>query len=174
MPEGPTGTPIRGTNLKLAVDDAANLYAIWTANGLLYMALSRDHALTWSAPMMIAAPGTSQVELPAAAAGAAGLVAVTYYASRDPSAQLKTAYITQTSDATNTEPLFYSGAINDPAHPIFHDYGLSDSPRADFIGGSFDSAGTHFSAGAVKQLGPPDSNGYVETTGYVGTLRFSK
>lgn len=172
LPEAPTGTPVSGTNLKLAVDDAGNLYAIWTASGLLYMAVSRTHARTWSAPMMVAAPGVGNVDLPAIAAGRAGNVAITYYASKDPSARLETAYITQTADATAPQPLFYSGAINDPAHAIFHDYGLSDSPRADFIGGSYDSAGTHFWAGVVKQLGPPDSNGHIQTTGYVGTLRF--
>jgi hypothetical protein len=173
-PGAPTGTAISGTNLKLAVDDADNLYAIWTANGVLYLAVSRDHARHWSAPMMISAPGVGQVDLPAIAAGAAGHVAVTYYASQDPSAQLETAYITQTADATDPRPLFYSGAINEPAHPIFHDYGLSDSPRADFVGGSYDPAGTQFWAGVVEQLGPPDSGGYIQTTGYAGTLWFAK
>ena len=33
-----------GTNLQLAIDDADNLYAMWTANGLVYLAISRDHA----------------------------------------------------------------------------------------------------------------------------------
>jgi hypothetical protein len=173
MSEAPTGTPVSGTNLKLAVDDANNLYAIWTANGLLYLAVSRDHAHSWSAPMMIAAPGVGSVALPAIAAGAPAHVAITYYGSKDPSAQMLTGYITQTADATDAQPLFYSGAINDPAHPIFHDYGLNDSPRADFVGGAFDSAGTQFWAGVVKQLGPPDSSGYIQTTGYVGTLRFA-
>jgi hypothetical protein len=174
LPEAPTGTPISGTNLKLAVDDADHLYAVWSANGLVYLAVSRDHAQTWGPAMMIAAPGTSQVVRPAIAAGAAGHVAVTYYASPDRTAQLETAYITQTADATDPRPLFYSGAINDPAHPIFHDYGLSASPRADFIGGSYDKAGTQFWAGVVKQLGPPDSQGHIQTTGYVGTLWFRK
>ena len=173
VPAAPTGTPLSGTNLKLAVDDADNLYAIWTAGGLVYMAGSRDHARTWSKPMMIAAPGVGNVDRPAVAAGAPGHVAVTYYASKDPSAALETAYVTETFDGSDSAPLFYSGAINDPAHPIFHDYGLSDSPRADFIGGSFDSPGTTFWAGVVKQLGPPNSNGYIQTTGYAGTLRFS-
>jgi hypothetical protein len=173
LPAAPTGTPVSGANLKLAVDDADNLYAIWTANGLLYLAVSRDHAHSWGAPMMVAAPGTGSVALPAIAAGAPGHVGITYYASGDPSAQLLSAYVTQTADATDPRPLFYSGAINDPAHPIFHDYGLSDSPRADFVGGAFDTAGTRFWAGVVKQLGPPDANGQIQTTGYVGTLRFA-
>jgi hypothetical protein len=171
--DAPTGTVIGGTNLQLAVDDADNLYATWSANGLLYLAVSRDHAQSWSAPMMIAAPSVGHVEKPAIAAGAPGHVAVTYYASSDPSAELLSAYITQTADALDSQPLFYSGAMNAPASPIFHDYGLSGgSPRTDFIGGAFDSSGTTFWSGAVKQLGPATS-GKTPTTGYVGTLRSS-
>jgi hypothetical protein len=173
MPTAPSGTPVSGTNLKLAVDDADNLYAVWTANGLLYLAVSRDHARSWTSPMMVGAPGVKGVDRPAISAGAAGRVAITYYATNDPSAQTLTAYVTQTADGADPRPLFYSGALNDPAHPIFRDYGLSDSPRADFIGGAFDSAGTRFWAGVVKQLGPADSNGHIQTTGYVGTLRFA-
>jgi hypothetical protein len=171
--DAPTGTVTSGTNLQLAVDQADNLYAVWSANGLVYLAISRDHAQTWSEPLMVAAPGVQSVQRPAIAAGAAGHVAITYYASKEPSAQLLSAFITQTADALDAQPLFYSGAINDPAAPIFHDYGLTGgSPRTDFIGGSYDSSGTTFWAGAVKQLGPP-ANRQIPTTGYVGTLRFS-
>jgi hypothetical protein len=110
------------------------------------------------------------VSLPSLSAGAAGHVAITYYASSDPNAQQLTAYITETADALDSQPLLYSGALNDPSLPIFHDYGLPDAPRADFIGGSYDSKGTSFWAGVVKQLDPPDSNENIPTTGYVGTL----
>jgi hypothetical protein len=172
-PNAPTGTTTSGTNLKLAIDAADNLYAMWTAGSLLYVAISRDYAHTWSAPMMVAAPGLHNVQLAAIAAGAPGNVAVTYYASSDPSAQLASAYITQTADALDNQPLFYSGALNDPATPFFHDPGLTGgSPRPDFIGGAYDSPGRTFWAGVVKQLGPP-SNGNIPTTGYVGTLRFA-
>lgn len=177
-PDAPTGTPTSGTNLKLAVDDADNLYAMWSSGGLLYMAVSRDHAQTWSAPMMVAAPGVHNVQLPAIAAGAPGEVAMTYYASTDPSAQMFSAYVTQSADATDAQPLFYSGPINDPSQPIFHDYGLTGgSPRTDFIGGEFDPAGTTFWAGVVEQLGPAVSSenstqASIPTSGYVGTLRF--
>jgi hypothetical protein len=171
--DAPSGTVISGTNLQLAVDDADNLYAMWSANGVLYVAISRDHAASWSTPLMAAAPGVGSVGRPAIAAGAPGHIAVTYYASREPSAQLLTAYITQTGDALDAQPLFYSGALNDPAAPIFHDSGLSGgSPRTDFVGGAFDSPGTNYWAGVVKQLGPT-VNGSVPTVGYVGTLRFS-
>jgi hypothetical protein len=162
---------VSGTNLKLAIDNADNLYALWTANGLLYLAVSRDRGRSWLPPLMVASPGLQNVQLPALAAGLRGRVGITYYASADPSAQMLSAYITQTSDALDAQPLFYSGAINDPAQPIFHDYGLSDFPRADFIGGAFDAKGTSFWAGVVKQLGPP-SGGQIRTTGYVGRLAF--
>ena len=159
--------------MKLALDDAGNLYAEWTAGGLLYMAISRDHAQSWSAPMMVAAPGVQNVQLPWIAAGAAGHVALTYYASTDPTAERTTAYITQTEDALDAEPLFYSGALNPPSAPIFHDGGLTGgSPRADFIGGQFDARGKRFWAGIVKQLGP-EVNGHNPTVGLAGTLRFS-
>jgi len=171
--DAPTGTITSGTNLQLAVDQADNLYAMWSANGLVYLAISRDHAQTWSAPLMVAAPGLENVEKPAIAAGAAGRVAITYYASKEPGASLLSAYITQTADALDSQPLFYSGAINDPAAPIFHDYGLTlGRPRTDFVGGAYNSPGATFWAGVVKQLGPP-ANGAIPTTGYVGTLRFS-
>ena len=170
--DAPTGTVVSGTNLKLAVDDADNLYAVWSANGLVYIAISRDHAQSWGAPMMVAAPGVAAVEKPAIAAGAPGHVAITYYAGSSPSAELLSAYITQTADALDPKPLFYSGAINNPAAPIFHDYGLTGgSPRTDFVGGAFDSPGTTFWAGVVKQLGPATS-GKIATTGDAGTLRF--
>jgi hypothetical protein len=175
IPEGdaPTGTVTSGTNLQLAVDQADDLYAMWSRNGLVYLAISRDHAQTWSAPLMVAAPGLQNVQRPTIAAGAAGHVAITYYASKEPSAQLLSAFITETADALDAQPLFYSGAINDPAAPIFHDYGLTlGRPRTDFIGGAYDSPGTTFWAGVVKQLGPA-TNGSIPTTGYVGTLRFS-
>jgi hypothetical protein len=122
---------------------------------------------------MVAAPGVQNVQRPAIAAGAAGRVAITYYASTDPSAQLLSAYITQTADALDGQPLFYSGALNDPAAPIFHDYGLTlGRPRTDFVGGAYNSPGTTFWAGVVKQLGPPVS-GKISTIGHVGALRFS-
>jgi hypothetical protein len=172
-PDAAKGTITSGTNLKLAIDDADNLYAMWTsADGLLYLAISRDYAHSWSAPMMLAAPGLHNVQRPAIAAGAPGNVAVTYYASGDPSAKLASAYITQTADALDARPLFYTGALNDPSAPFFKDPGLTGgSPRPDFVGGAYDSQGKRFWAGTIKRLGAP-VNGSIATSGLVGTLRF--
>jgi hypothetical protein len=156
--------------LQLAIDDADNLYGMWTRNDRLYLDVSRDHAQSWSVPLDVTPPGLHTITRPAFAAGRSGHVGIAYYASRDPSAQALSAYITKTSDALGSQPLFISGALNDPAKPIYVDQGLrGTTPRADFIGGAYDADGT-FWAGAVKQLGAPDANGYVATTGYVGRL----
>jgi hypothetical protein len=173
VPGAPTGSVDSGPLLQLALDDAGNLYGLSQRDGLIDLTVSRDHGMTWSRPMMVAAPGVAKVALPWLSAGAPGHVAIVYYASTDAKAQRLTAYITESADALDRRPLLYSGALNDPRKPIFQDYGLQDAPRADFIGGSYDSAGRSFWAAVVKQLGPPDSNQNIPTTGYAGTLKFS-
>ena len=174
IPGAPSSGPDGGPNVELAVDDAGTLYALWPANGKLDLEVSRDHAQTWSAPIVVSAPGVHNIDHPWLAAGAAGNVAITYYGSPSASAQLLNAYITQSKDARDAQPLFYAGVINNPDQPIYHDYGLGqDSPRVDFVGGEYDPAGSSFWAGVVKQFGPPDSSGQIHTTGYVAHLAFA-
>jgi hypothetical protein len=174
VPAAPTGSPTSGPYLQLAADDAGTLYALWPAAGVLRLALSRDHGRTWGAAKVVSAPGVSGVARPAFAAGAPGNVGITYYASRDAGAKALSAYLTQTRDALDADPIFYSAALNDPAQPVYTDGGLSGgSPRTDFVGGAYDGAGTTFWAGVVKQLGPPDADGHIATTGYVGRLAFA-
>ena len=173
MADAPTGTVISGGWLQLAIDDADNLYAMWPESGQLFLEISRDHGQNWSAPLTVSAPGLKQLQRPAFRGGAPGQLAFTYYASTDPAATMLSAYITQTLDALAPQPLFYSGALNDPAAPIFQDHGLTGgSPRLDFVGGAYDSAGTSFWAGVVKQFSPPDASNHIPTTGYVGRLLF--
>jgi hypothetical protein len=166
---GAPGTRALTSGLQLAIDHANNLYALWTDGSQLELSISRDGGKAWGRPLEVAAPGLRQVDLPALAAGPAGHVGVAYYGSTDTSAKTLTAYLTQTSDALDQRPLFYSAALNERAHPIFEDYAGSDTPRADFIGATYDSSGNLW-AGLVKQLGPPDASSTVPTTGYVGTL----
>jgi len=159
-------------SLQIAIDDADDLYALWVTDDRLELAISRDRGQSWSAPLPVGAPGVHVITHPAIAAGARGQVGLTYYGSRDASAQTLSAYITETWDALDPDPLFYSAAINDPAQPIYRDYGFDASPRTDFVGGSYDALGS-FWAGVVEQLGPPDAEGNVPTTGYVGRLVWS-
>ena len=173
-PDAPTGSLTSGPYLQVAVDDAGNLYGLWPANGVLYLAVSRDGGKSWSKPAKVSAPGVAGVDRPAISAGATGNVGITYYGSADPNAQWLSAYVTQTFDALDSSPLFYSAAINDPAHPIYKDYGLTGGmPRTDFVSGAFDAAGHAFWSGVAEQLGPPDaSTSLIPTVGYVGRLDF--
>jgi hypothetical protein len=175
-----TWLPIRGAptingysgTVQIAVDRADNLYALWIGGDKLELAISRDHGKTWSDPLDATPSDLHKVTLPALAADGAGHVGITYYATRDSSATALTAYITETHDALDARPLFYSGALSDPAHPIFTAYGGNASPRADYVGGTYDASGT-FWAGVVKQLGAPTSqSNEIPTVGYVGRLLF--
>ena len=169
------GDFLQNRELQIAIDDADNLYALWPANGAVFLEVSRDGAKTWSKPMPVAAPGVQGIVRPSLSAGAPANVAVAYYGSRHATAKKLSAYITQTKDALDARPLFYSGALNDTSKPIYTDGGLQGpSPRTDFIGGAFDRAGTAFWAGVVEQTGPPNDDNVWPTTGYVGRLRFAR
>ena len=171
VPGAPPSSGLSGS-LQVAIDDADALYALWTTSDHATLAISRDHGESWSAPLNVQSPGVHGITFPALAAGPRGHVGITYYASSDPAAKALSAYVTETANALDAQPLFYSDTLNDPAHPIFTNNGLTGgSPRADYVGGAYDASGT-FWAGVVKQFAPPDANGNVPTTGYVGKLAF--
>ena len=166
--------PINGLSgtVQIALDSADNLYALWLGGDKLELAISRDHGKTWGDPLDVTPPGLHKIALTALAADEPGHVGITYYATRDESATALTAYVTETRDALDAAPTLYSGALNDPAKPIFTVYGFNASPRADYVGGTFDPSGT-FWAAVAKQLGAPTSDSNeIPTVGYVGRLKF--
>jgi len=150
--------------LALGIDGQGNLYATWAdaADRLPYLSISRDAASHWSTPLMIAAPGVNEVAEPLLLARANGQVAVIYYGSRNspgrpfppvctgasvtcPGYQNETwsTYVTETWNALDRQPLFWSATLNDPARPTW--YGVTPSSMriptgSGFAGGS--SAGT--------------------------------
>ncbi|HEV3228121.1 MAG TPA: sialidase family protein [Solirubrobacteraceae bacterium] len=158
-----------GAVVQLAIDQANNLYLLWTTGDALRLVSSRDGGRSWSAPLTVSPPGLHTITLPGLAAGPRAAVGIVYYASSNPSAKMLSGYISQTADALAPRPLFSAGEINDPAHPIFQNYGNAYSPRADFVGGAYDADGG-FWGGIVGQLGPPDTSNAIPTTGYVGHL----
>jgi len=125
---------------------------------LPYLAISRDHGLHWSTPMMIAAPGVNEAAVPYLVAGGQGQVAVAYYGSKNaplpfpppcfpvpegPRRSFTPAppgptpdcpgyenekwdtYVTESWNAPDSQPLFWSASLNDPANPTW--YGCSPS-----------------------------------------------
>jgi hypothetical protein len=160
-----------GAVVQLAIDRAGTLYVLWTASDTLQLVDSRDGGRTWSHPLTISPPGLHAVTLSALAAGPRGEVGVVYYARGSSSGQKLSAYISQTGNVLAPRPLIYTGAVNDPARPIFENYGDADSPRADFVGATYDAKG-NFWGGVVKQLGPPNASNVIPTSGYLGHLAF--
>ena len=67
-----------GHDLDVAVDEENNYHAVWSANGLVSYAYSRDLGETWSEPRVVAAPGVTATMFGAVAAGAPGKVAIAY------------------------------------------------------------------------------------------------
>jgi hypothetical protein len=160
-----------GAVVQLAIDQAGDLYLLWLAADRLELAISRDGGQHWHPPFVVSPPDLHSMTLPALAAGPRGHVGVAYYASARASTSALGGYISESADALAPRPLFYAGVVNDPAHPIFDNYGDAYSPRADFVGAAYDARGD-FWGGLVKQLGPPDSANRIATTGYVARLAF--
>lgn len=171
VPGAPSDTGL-GAVAQLAVDASGNLYVLWLSSDTLELARSRDGGRSWSAPLDVSPPGLHGITLPALAAGTRGRIGIVFYASTDPSAKVLSGYLAETGGALGNDPLFYVGAANDPAHPIFDNYGQGTSPRADFIGAAFDGRGVLW-GGLVQQLGSPNSSSEVPTTGYVAHLEFA-
>lgn len=166
----PASSGVSGS-LQIVLDAADNLYGVWQDGDKLFVSISRDRGRSWSAPADVTAPGVHGLLNPAPAAGGRGQLGITYYGSRQENPDALTAYATVTQDALADAPLFYSAALNDPTHPIFHNYDFNATPRADYIGAAYDPSGTFWS-GAVRQLGKPDANNRIATTGHVGRLLF--
>lgn len=148
--------------LPLGIDKRGNVYAAWTAaaDRLPYLAVSRDHGLHWSKPLMIGAPGVNEAAVPQLVAGPQGQVAVSYYGSTNspgppfppvctgasvscPGYQNETwsTYITETWNPLGHHPVFWSATLNDPTEPTW--YGVTPSALRQangFSGGS--DAGT--------------------------------
>jgi hypothetical protein len=168
VPDAPSDTGL-GAVAQLAIDAAGNLYVLWLSSDTLELVSSRDEGRTWSGPLVVSPPGLHNITLPALAAGSRGRVGIVFYASTDASAKQLSGYLAETNQALARLPLFCAAAVNNPSHPIFENYGQGTSPRADFIGATFDRDGQLW-GGLVEQLGPPDSSNRVATTGYVAHL----
>jgi hypothetical protein len=76
IPGAPPAAGISNT-VRLAIDAADTLYALWVTDDRVRLAVSRDGGARWSAPRDITAPGVPGIALPALAAGPRGHVGAT-------------------------------------------------------------------------------------------------
>jgi hypothetical protein len=113
----------------LRADSADNLYLLEEATGVngnseLLLSHSTDGGQTWSPEQDMVAPGvtsvgTSQFAQGTYAAGQVGHVAVTYYGIRAGSSD-SDGFISETRDALDDNPVFWSGQVNDPKRPLLY------------------------------------------------------
>lgn len=112
----------------MASDSAGNLYIVWQddKHHLPYLAVSRDHGATWSAPRMIAPPGVKETNFPSIDAGSAGRIAISFPGTtvddRGDTTRPWSYYVTVSNDALSADPLFVSNVpiIPGTSSPIMH------------------------------------------------------
>lgn len=164
-----SGLAMFGYSWQVAADSSGVLYGTWADGTGLHLTVSRNHAQTWSTPVLMTAPGQTDVTLPQLAAAGRGQMGVVYYASAK-AGTAQTPWITQSADADTAHPTFLSGPIDDPQQPRFVSGGLSGpSPRADYLGASFDPHGQLWGY-VVRQTSAPDANNKIGTVGILGHL----
>ncbi|MCW2571874.1 MAG: hypothetical protein JWO88_1932 [Frankiales bacterium] len=165
-----TGTGISGQSFQLAADGGGKVWASWTDGDRLMLTSSRDGGSHWATAANVAVPGAHAIQLAQLATGQAGQVGLAYYAAAATGQSRLTAWITQTDEGNTARPVFISGALTDPKHPTFSNYGLSGpSPRADYVGAAFDGQGQLWAA-MVRQTSAPRPDGTIGTIGLVGHL----
>jgi len=120
------GTDPMGHEIAAAVDETGNVYAFWIgSDGLPYLAASRDHAETWTQPMMVGAPGITATGFPTAVGGASGRVAFAYigtgveggYGGNQQNAEWS-GYVGAATDAFANGTLITTVAVNAAADPL--------------------------------------------------------
>jgi hypothetical protein len=112
---------VMDSHTSVVSDSAGNLYYVWIGDKQLpYLAISTDHGLHWSDPIMVAPPGVKQVNLPVAAAGDPGHVAINFVSTTGTGANRlwnQTEVITTNAlDLGNA--IYLSATGNDPADPV--------------------------------------------------------
>ena len=120
-----------GADPSVDVDAAGNVYYTWIGPDYnLWLTISRNSGKTWGKPMMVAAPGVNEANLPAIDVGRPGKIAISYMGStnspgtprEDGSDYTKVTwngYITMSANVLGKRPVFYSAPVNDPKDPLF-------------------------------------------------------
>ena len=123
----------------VAADAAGTLYYTWydTSHHLPFLAVSRDHGLTWDDPLMIAPPGVVEVNFPTIEAGDEGKIAITFPGSTDAAGEAWNQYAIVSTNALDDSPLFLSATGNDPHDPVLRG-ACGGETRCDGIGDFID------------------------------------
>ena len=157
----------------LRADSAGNLYLMRTGGGSgsqlplsgggvtqLFLSHSTDGGATWSSELNMAAPnvtsiGTNRFAQGTYAAGQVGHVAVTYYGIQTGNTT-SDGFITETRDALDDDPVFWSGQVNSPDRPLLYNTGTANIGITvlDFNGGALSPDGRSAWGSWVQDCGP--------------------
>ncbi|HEX4864401.1 MAG TPA: hypothetical protein VFV02_10025 [Acidimicrobiales bacterium] len=197
----------------LRIDSAGNMYLVEVVNEASHMtpdlpvpggassgnskillSHSTDGGVKWSPEVNMVAPGVTSVGTwnfaqGTYAPGMVGNVAVTYYGIDPKSIDGKKGYsdgfITQTRDALTPNPVFWSGEVNNPGHPLLYnattdgDIGIT---VLDFNGGALSpdglsawgswvqDCGTNIATSPNCQSRLPGTNPGLPENGFAGRL----
>ncbi len=136
---------VAGIQTAVASDTAGNLYYVWWAHDtdLPYMAVSRDHGLSFGPAMLVAPPGVQAVNFPSIDASDPGHVVLTFPGTTDPlpsAARPWNYYMAVTTNALDDQPVFHSATANAVDKPIHRGLCLGR------CAGMFDFLDTKFAA----------------------------
>lgn len=107
----PSGDGLQEHEAAVAVDAKGNIYYFWTDYVRMpYITISRNGGKSWSKPMMIGVPGLTETWGPTMAIAGPGKIAVAYLGTKNGTDW--NGYITMTTNALASKPLFYSGRVN--------------------------------------------------------------
>ncbi|MDQ3879264.1 MAG: glycoside hydrolase [Actinomycetota bacterium] len=121
---------VTGPDPAVAVDSKGNVYYVFIADKdrLPYLVVSHDEGKTWGKPLRIGPPGLKESDLPSIAVGSPGKIAIAFVGSENsPGAPFSASYadvtwngyVTTSTTALGTKPLFYSTIVNPKSDPIF-------------------------------------------------------
>lgn len=159
--------------VSMAVDRAGTVYVLWPgADDRPYVSVSRDGGATWRGPLMVGMPGVVEASPHAQiAAREPGHIAIAYYGhdAQSSGARLN-GYLTESFDAADKQPLFYSARLNAADDPLYFPVKSGTLPRNDYLGVTIAPDGTPWTGLVKLRSAKPDSQGYIQSTGYVGRL----
>jgi hypothetical protein len=174
----PTGDGGSGAGLiagvSLDVDKSGNVYVVWpSAGNHVELAVSKDGGKTWKGPLDATMPGVTEGSPRAQVAAdpkAPGHIAIAYYGYTGSDSSRRNGYLTESFNAADADPLFYGAELNDPGAPLYFPVKSGNLPRNDYLGVTIAPDGTPWTALVKLRSDTPDSQGYIQSTGFAGRL----
>lgn len=129
---GITSGQYGGYEQGIAADKYGDVFFTWIgANGLPYLAVSRDHGKTWSKPIMYAAPGVNTAFWPFISLDSQGRLDMIYMGTSaasysDTSAQWFEYMAEMPNPMSGAHPLIYSATTTPPSYPWYTGAGGPD------------------------------------------------